>query len=169
MIVVVSDTSPLQYLVLVEQSDVLAELFDEVMVPRAVLGELGHERAPEPVRRWSASPPPWLVVRDPLHTDDSLKLGEGEKAAIALACEVRATLIVIDDRDAVRDARARGLVVAGTLAILDEAADLGLISDLPGALERLVGETNFRVGAATERIIQELLRRDRVRERARRP
>ena len=117
MIVAVSDTSPLRYLILVEQVDALPQLFDQVLVPPAVLLELSQSRAPEPVRLWAASPPTWLSIREPAHIDHSLNLGAGEEAAVALAREVQATMVLIDDRDAVRAARARGLTVVGTLAL----------------------------------------------------
>jgi predicted nucleic acid-binding protein len=75
------------------------------------------------VRTWAASPPTWLTVREPSSLDPSLNLGAGEKAAIALAQEVQAARILVDDRDAVRAARARGLTPIGMLALLDEAAE----------------------------------------------
>lgn len=125
MIVAVSDTSPLRYLILVEQVDALPQLFDQVLVPPAVLLELSQSRAPAQVRLWAASPPTWLSIREPAHIDHSLNLGAGEEAAVALAREVQATRVLIDDRDAVRAARARGLTVVGTLALLDEAAERG--------------------------------------------
>ena len=51
---VVSDVSPLHYLVLIKAEHVLAQLFSEVFVPPAVLRELSHERAPERVRHGAA-------------------------------------------------------------------------------------------------------------------
>jgi predicted nucleic acid-binding protein len=51
---VVSDASPLHYLVLIKAEHVLAQLFSEVFVPPAVLRELSHERAPERVRHGAA-------------------------------------------------------------------------------------------------------------------
>ncbi len=57
---VVSDASPLHYLVLIKAEHVLAQLFSEVVVPPAVLRELSHERAPERVRHWASDPPQWL-------------------------------------------------------------------------------------------------------------
>ncbi len=49
--IVVSDTSPLNYLILVDCIDVLPELFGQVYAPSLVVIELGHPRSPEPVRR----------------------------------------------------------------------------------------------------------------------
>ncbi|MDI1310817.1 hypothetical protein [Prosthecobacter sp.] len=43
---VVADTTPLNYLVLIDRADVLAKLFDEVWIPAAVMNELRHPKAP---------------------------------------------------------------------------------------------------------------------------
>ena len=50
--IVVSDTSPLNYLILVGCIDVLPQVFGQVYVPSSVIIELGHPRSPEPVRTW---------------------------------------------------------------------------------------------------------------------
>jgi predicted nucleic acid-binding protein len=50
--VVVADTSPIDYLVLIGQIDLLRRLYQRVLVPPAVLLELTHKRAPEAVRTW---------------------------------------------------------------------------------------------------------------------
>jgi predicted nucleic acid-binding protein len=133
MIVVVSDTSPLRDMVLVEQVEVLPRLFDQVLVPPVVLREMSQVRTPDPVRARAASPPAWLTVREPSSLDPSLNLGAGEQAALALAQEVQAARILVDDRDAVRAARTCGLTPIGTLALLDEAAERGL------AVQELLG------------------------------
>jgi len=51
------------------------------------------------------------------------------------------------------------------LAILDDAAGRGFISDLPETTEQLVRETNFRMNRTTEMIIQGMLQRDYERKR----
>ena len=62
MRLVVSDTSPLNYLVLIGQAALLPSLFEKVFVPQAVLEELKHIAAPEDVQRWIAAPPAWLEI-----------------------------------------------------------------------------------------------------------
>lgn len=61
--IVVSDTSPLNYLVLIELQDLLPNLFERVLIPEAVHRELQSPAAPDPIRRFLASPPVWLEVR----------------------------------------------------------------------------------------------------------
>ncbi len=105
------------------------------------------------VRDWIVAPPTWLMIRPaPAVTLSSSKLDAGERAAIALAVELNAELLLIDDRAAVTAARAQGFIVTGTLGVLSRAATLGLV-DLPAALARLT-KTNFRINP---QLIEELL------------
>jgi hypothetical protein len=52
--IVVADTSPINYLVLIGQIEILPRLYTRITIPSAVLKELKHPVAPEPVRDWSA-------------------------------------------------------------------------------------------------------------------
>jgi len=63
MILVVADTSPIHYLVQIGAVDVLARLFDQVIIPRAVLQELLSHSTPSEVRQWAANLPAWALVR----------------------------------------------------------------------------------------------------------
>ena len=144
MLIVVADTGPLNYLVLIGQVDRLPDLFESVYVPDAVEAELAALGAPKLVRDWIATPPPWLVVTPaPAATLSLGKLDAGEQAALALAVQLKAELILIDDRAGVRAALAQGLLAMGTLGILDRAAAVGLV-DLRSALARLA-KTNFHI------------------------
>lgn len=125
--IVVSNTSPLNYLVLLKKDHVLPALFGAVIAPPAVVVELLREQTPAAVRQWMAAPPAWFRVQAPRSIDESLDLDSDEKEAIALARELNADLILLDDAKARRSAQARGLRVAGTLAILFEAGHRGLL------------------------------------------
>ncbi len=61
--IVVSDTSPINYLVLIEADHVLPVLFGKVVAPPAVISELQHQKTPAKVSAWAASPPAWLEIR----------------------------------------------------------------------------------------------------------
>ena len=63
--IVVSDTTPLNYLVLIRAVDVLPRLFDAVYVPVRCFGRLAAA-APQAVRDWARQPPGWLTVADPV-------------------------------------------------------------------------------------------------------
>jgi hypothetical protein len=60
---VVADTSPPNYLVLIGEDRLLAELYGKVIIPGAVLQELQHPKAPLAVRRWLSGGPAWLFVQ----------------------------------------------------------------------------------------------------------
>jgi predicted nucleic acid-binding protein len=150
--IVVSDTSPINYLVLADYAHVLPELFGRVIVPPAVIRELQHAQTPAAVQEWAKDPPAWLEVRSPSQVDPSLDLGPGEVEAISLAKELRAEVVLIDERKATRAARQMGLTVTGTLGVLVTASQRGLIrlSDAISALP-----STFR---APEPLLRELLR-----------
>jgi predicted nucleic acid-binding protein len=145
MRLVVADTGPLNYLVLIEQVELLPALFEKVFVPQIVVDELRHNAAPEAVRLWIAGPPAWIeiVAAGESHDDPTLRqLDDGERAAIQLAQKIGAKLLLIDERDGAAAARRLGFAVTGTLGILDLAADRGLIR-MNEVLKRLKG-TSFR-------------------------
>lgn len=141
--VVVADTSPINYLILIDQIEILPRLYSRILIPPAVLEELKHPVAPESVRDWSAHPPRWLEVLTPKSSVDVAQLGPGESEAIALATEMRIEVLLIDELAGRKEATRRGLKVAGTLSVLDEADQVGLI-DFDEAVARL-GQTSFRV------------------------
>jgi predicted nucleic acid-binding protein len=145
MSVVVADTGPLHYLVLTDSIDLLPRLFHTVHAPMAVLTELNHPRTPDVVRAWSSLHPPWLnwAPTPPLATLPWPRLGDGERAALALASTIGADLMLTDDRAGATAGRAEGFTVMGTLGVLSLAAERGMI-DLAASLARLQA-TNFRI------------------------
>lgn len=58
----VSNTTPLRYLIAIEQEHLLGNLFEKVFVPVAVHEELTDPKTPEIVRRRVASLPTWFEV-----------------------------------------------------------------------------------------------------------
>lgn len=145
--IVVSDTSPLNYLILIDEIEFLVKLYRDIIVPPAVVDELSASGAPVPVRRWIDGMPAWLTMRQVNTVDASLaRLGRGEREAITLANELKADLVLIDEREGRQAARSCGLNVAGTLGVLAHAADRGL-ADLRDVTERLL-QTNFRISSA---------------------
>ncbi|HEX6962040.1 MAG TPA: hypothetical protein VF175_09250 [Lacipirellula sp.] len=93
-----------------------------------------HVRSP--VAAWIESAPSWLRVEVPTQTIDDFELDEGERAAIALAVEVNADFLRIDERRGREAATRRGLKVAVTLAVVVDAANRGLCDGL-AAIDRL--------------------------------
>lgn len=83
--VVVADASPINYLALIGELELLKSLYGRIVIPRAVMNELTHPSAPPLVATFASAPPSWIEaveieVRDPMPD-----LDPGETAAIALA------------------------------------------------------------------------------------
>lgn len=159
--IVVADTSPLNYLVRLGKPEILNKLFGRVLIPSAVLQELQHPGAPPEVRAWAKSPPSWLEVISSVRLDESLPaiLGVGERCAISLAVQLQADVLLVDEKAARSLAADRGIRVAGTLAILLQATlqDEFAFPEILGELRRL----GFYVSTAVEEALIEEFRRIR--------
>jgi predicted nucleic acid-binding protein len=128
---VVADSSPLHYLILIDSAHLLPAMYGRVTVPDTVAFELSHAQAPQKVRDFIIAPPPWLSVQVPSSLLNLDELDAGEVAAISLAVEIKADLLLIDDLDGRRAAQKQGLRITGVVGILLEASDRGLISLMP--------------------------------------
>jgi predicted nucleic acid-binding protein len=144
MKVVIADTSPLNYLILVGAVEILPHLYDRVTIPDVVLRELTDEDAPEQVAGWARRRPDWIEVQATVSEHSSLQgLDEGESAAILLAQQQAEVLLLIDDATGRAEAVKPGIPTMGTLGVLRAASLQGFIA-LPVVLARLLA-TNFRV------------------------
>jgi predicted nucleic acid-binding protein len=143
--VVVSDTTPLNYLIVIGSIEVLPRLFGNVVIPPAVIAEMSHPKAPEAVAHWAAAPPGWISIQAP-RQHLNLALGRGEEEAIALAEELRIRGILVDDKKARAEAKKRGISTIGTIAILD-LADQARLLDFETCLD-LLRATTFRMEPA---------------------
>ncbi|HWL93884.1 MAG TPA: DUF3368 domain-containing protein [Phycisphaerae bacterium] len=143
MILVVADTGPIHYLILIDAVDLLADLYDKLVIPQTVAKELGHGRAPEQVRRWVESLPGWVEVHESPAYASARRLDLGELEAIALALELKPASLLLDEWEAKEEALRLGLPVSGTLGVLEKASKRGLV-DLKQAIDRLL-KTSFRI------------------------
>jgi predicted nucleic acid-binding protein len=162
MRLVVADASPLHYLILVDAVDVLRRLFQKIYVPVEVCDELTCPAAPADVRTWIQRIPNWIDVlpMPGVQSDDPAlaTLDSGERAAIVLAESLKADLLLIDDRAGALAAQQRGLIVTGTLGVLDLASRAGLL-ELRSTFTRLQ-KTNFRYPPS---LMEKLLEEERTR------
>lgn len=124
--IVVADTTPLCHLAWIGADGLLARLFGEVHVPEMVMAELRAGGAPESVRAWANNPPPWLRIHPnttkPTRLAEMRSIDAGEREALALALELRASLVIADDRAARHAAEEFGFAITGTLGLLERAA-----------------------------------------------
>jgi predicted nucleic acid-binding protein len=154
---VVSNTSPLNYLILIDQIDLLPALYGRVSIPLSVSEELKAPDAPEAVSSWIASPPRWLEVEFefPAADVDLSGLHQGERDAIALAQHVRADALIIDERRGRQEAERQEIIVIGTLGVLAAAHERGLVN-LAEAIARL-RQTSFHASPKLLAMILERL------------
>lgn len=156
---VVSDTSPINYLVLIGQINVLSTLYGRVLIPQSVYEELGALETPETVREWRANLPSWIEVPSEQFTPDidSKYLHAGERDAISLALNRQAEALIIDERRGREEAEKRGLKAIGTLGVIATAHESGLLN-LTEAFDRL-RQTTFHV---SPKLLAAMLRKYQV-------
>ena len=141
---VVADSSPLNFIIRLGNVDSLPRLFEAVAIPPQVAEELSHMRTPKAVRDFMVRLPQWLTIRSPMHIETIPGVDPGEAAAISLARELKADLLLIDDREGRKAAVKRHIPVTGTIGVLERAAQAGLL-DLPEAFHGLKEQPDFWV------------------------
>ena len=137
--VVISNTSPIFYLHRLRLLDLLQKLYQEIIVPKAVVAEL------EAGRRQGEDVPEidnyeWIkirAIRSPQILGLSTDFGLGETEVLALALEESDSLVIIDEKLARRIAHLRGLRVTGTAGVLLKAKQEGHILAVKPFLDRL--------------------------------
>lgn len=147
--IVVADTSPINYLHQIGQVPLLEKLYRGVIVPSAVTAEMQHSVAPDAVRDWRDRRPGWLTAAT-LSTAEHAKLeflGEGERQAIQLAMELEAALLLIDDVERRFTAESRNLKTTGLLGLLLDVGELGLI-DPEKTFHQKIQPTSFYASSA---------------------
>jgi len=146
--IVVADTSPLNYLVQIDEIELLPALYARVLVPESAMLELMHVKASPKVQIWASDPPSWVEVCPVGIVTNSalLRLDIGEREAIQLALDRGVGTVLMDETDGRREAEMLQLEVRGTLGVLERGARLGR-TDFRAVLVRLE-RTNFRVSTA---------------------
>lgn len=165
MILIVADTGPLQYLIQIGAQDILGWLVDRVVLPNAVVAELSHPMAPQPVRDWVLSMPAWVDVRGDVERglDTPPGLSAADQQAIGLARDLQG-LLLMDERVGRRYAHSLGVKTIGTLGPLELAGEQSLI-DFPSSIAKLQATSAY----LPEDLVERALARDRLRKVGRWP
>lgn len=144
MSIVVSDTAPIRALDHLRLLDLLETLFGEILIPPAVVTELKPRPRFAPIM---VSEIAFLRVVAPGDRGavDQLRrtLDPGEAEAIALAIEVGADTVLLDESAGRAIARQRGLLPIGILGVLLQAKRQGFVDSIRRLLERLEVELGF--------------------------
>lgn len=149
MLTVVSDSSPLMNLAGIDRLYLVHEQFGEVVIPPSVWDEivLNSNTLPGAYEVRRANDAGWISIAKPDNTAvvDLLGLGlhRGEAEAIALAIELRSSLILLDDADARLAATTFGLRKTGVIGILIKAKLDGKIESLRLELNALMDRMGF--------------------------
>jgi len=137
----ISNTSPLLYLHLIKQLELLTQLYGKVYIPPAVESEL-QAGAARGVNVPQVSALPWLQVM-PLASTTSIPivmdLGRGEAEVIALGLENPHSRLILDDTLGRRIARLQQLQVTGTVGVVVKAKHAGYlpaVAPVIGALQK---------------------------------
>jgi len=148
--IIISDTSPLSSLALVGYLSILKDIYTNVVIPQAVANELAN-LTEEDIRIKATLSLEWIQVQQAtnlelvacLRNEYNLDLGEAE--AIALALELKADELLIDERLGRREAVRLGLSITGILGVLLIAKNRGLVSKVKPIMESLISQANFRI------------------------
>lgn len=146
--IVVSDTSILSGLLLIDRLELLGAIYSEVIIPKVVLDELlvlkefGYEVA-------SIQKATWLKIAEPSNKEleETLQvfLDKGESAAIALAQELRPDYLAIDERKGREVAESLGIPVIGLIGILIVAKKTNRIKKVKPIMDELMEKAGFRI------------------------
>ena len=144
--IVVSDTSALVVLSVLGQEQLLADLFGEVIIPPSVADEFARPRRLAGVMRVLVLPATVRVQAPKLPftpPPDAVPLDPGELDALALAVELRADLLLMDERAGRAQARRLGLHFTGVVGVFVRAKQVGLIPGVADLLDRAMNECDF--------------------------
>jgi uncharacterized protein len=152
---VVSNTSPISNLAVIDRLELLRAQFGRIDIPPAVHAELGRLPHPDALQRLeTAFHVGWLRVTPLKHAvplDLASALDPGEAAALALALELNASLALLDESSARLHAARLGIAHVGILGVLLRAKNSGHLPSLTDEIRRLRAEARFFVGSALEK------------------
>lgn len=160
--IVISDTSAVTNLAAINHLHLLPQLYKQVTIPEAVYRELVDINPPVPGTP-EVQTASWLEVRPVVNRkiverlQDEVKLDPGESEAIALALELNADLLLIDERRGRAEADRLGLRITGLLGMLVEAKRKNLIIAVKPLMDALIATSEFRVSSALYRQILEIV------------
>jgi uncharacterized protein len=160
-VIVISDTSPITNLAAIGQLDILRLLYGDIIIPTAVYNEMAGLGKVVPGTA-EVQTFPWIKtqsvtnsvrVADILENRENIDLGEAE--SIILALELKANILLIDERRGRAVAMSYGLNVTGLLGILIQAKQNGLILSVKPLIDKLIVQANFRISSQLYALVLE--------------
>ncbi|MBI4685939.1 MAG: DUF3368 domain-containing protein [Nitrospirae bacterium] len=153
--IVVSNTSPLMNLAVINQLKIIEQLYGKVIIPEEVSNELSNAGIGKQIEQSL-----WIEKHQVKNKGfaDSLKLelDAGEAEAIAVAIELKADLLLIDERRGRNIASRFGQKFNGIMGMLIEAKHKGIITSVKPIIDDLKVNAGFWIGNALyHRVLQE--------------
>jgi predicted nucleic acid-binding protein len=154
--IVISDTSPINYLILIDEINLLEKLYQTIIIPPIVFEELTADASPKEVKIWLKNKPEWFLIRKPseIILPNFIGLDAGETEAIQLAKELKADLLIIDEKQGRKIAKEQGLKIVGIIGILVSAIEKNLI-DADETIMKLEN-TNFRFAETFKELLRNI-------------
>ncbi len=156
--IVVSDTSPISNLLQIGEINLLRQIFHKIVVPCGVFAEICQVESHKE----------FLIKQDWIETatltNTNLKTGlmadldGGEAEAIALAIELKADYLLMDETKGGQIAESYGVKVIGIIGVLIKAKEEGLIAEVKPYLQKLVNEAGFWLNPKLIKTILEIVK-----------
>lgn len=138
--IIVSDTTSISNLIQIGELELLKQLYKEVIIPKEVyeellvLTDLGF-----PIEDKLRAG--WIITREvkshQLIKKFQQELDKGEAEAIALAIELKADYLLIDEKVGREVARKNQIAIVGTIGVLIEGKKMGLVESIKGKMDEL--------------------------------
>ncbi|MFO8038222.1 MAG: DUF3368 domain-containing protein [Sodalinema sp.] len=157
--IIVSDTSALSNLAIVDHLWLLEAIYQTVIIPDVVAHELAVASNPTIPAILQLG---WIQTQSLINFELANQLQQergldaGEANAIALAFELRADDLLIDERLGRQEAIRLGLPIIGILGILLVAKQRRLIPQVQSVMDTLINQAGFRVSSQLYRRILDL-------------
>lgn len=146
--IIISDTSPVTNLIQIDHLFILKQLFNQVIIPGSVYAELCEI----PKQKKILDSESWILTKQvvdlQLVSQMEKELDKGEAESIALALQLHADYLLIDEIRGRHIAAEKGLKIVGLLGILVKAKERGIIASAKLLLDRLMNDAGFRIHAS---------------------
>jgi predicted nucleic acid-binding protein len=145
--IVVSDTSCIGYLIIIDKLFLLKENFSNIIVPQIVHKEILQLSNKYNLTKYLSAD--WItslaITNESLYNELLKQVDEGESEAIVLSKEINAGLLLIDERKGTLLARSMGIKTIGLLGVLLLSKGKKIISFVQPILDELITNTTFRI------------------------
>lgn len=144
---VVSDTSCIGYLVIIDKRYLLKENVSKIIAPESVHKEILQLASKYNLEKYlnseyiSSIP----ITNDKLYRELLNRIDEGESEAIVSSQEIEADLLLIDERKGTAIARSLGIKTIGLLDVLLLSKRMQIVPLVKPILDELIGDTTFKI------------------------